>query len=41
MLEYVNRDREHVNTAESFFALLKRCHYGIFHSLSKLHLFRY
>jgi transposase-like protein len=31
----------HTNTAESFFALLKRGHYGIFHQLSKKHLFRY
>jgi transposase-like protein len=31
----------HVNTAESFFALLKRGHYGIFHKLSKKHLHRY
>jgi transposase-like protein len=31
----------HTNTAESFFALLKRGHYGIFHQLSKHHLFRY
>jgi transposase-like protein len=30
-----------VNTAESFFALLKRGHYGIFHQLSKKHLHRY
>lgn len=29
------------NTAESFFALLKRGHYGIFHHLSKKHLSRY
>lgn len=29
------------NTAESFFALLKRGHYGIFHHLSKKHLHRY
>ena len=29
------------NTAESFFALLKRGHYGIFHQLSKQHLNRY
>lgn len=29
------------NTAESFFALLKRGHYGIFHRLSKHHLHRY
>jgi hypothetical protein len=31
----------HNNTAESFFALLKRGHYGIFHQLSKQHLGRY
>jgi transposase-like protein len=31
----------HVNTAESFFSLLKRGHYGVFHRLSKKHLFRY
>jgi len=31
----------HTNTAESFFALLKRGHYGVFHQLSKKHLFRY
>ena len=29
------------NLAESFFALLKRGHYGIFHKLSKKHLHRY
>lgn len=29
------------NTVESFFALLKRGHYGIFHHLSKKHLRRY
>jgi transposase-like protein len=29
------------NTVESFFALLKRGHYGIFHQLSKKHLHRY
>ena len=39
--EYVSEDGEHTNTAESFFALLKRGHYGIFHSLSKQHLQRY
>jgi transposase-like protein len=38
---YVNIDGEHVNTAESFNALMKRGHYGIFHSLSKKHLHRY
>jgi transposase-like protein len=31
----------HTNTAESFFALLKRGHYGVFHQLSKQHLHRY
>jgi hypothetical protein len=31
----------HNNTAESFFALLKRGHYGIFHHLSKRHMGRY
>lgn len=29
------------NTAESFFALIKRGHYGIFHQLSAKHLHRY
>jgi transposase-like protein len=29
------------NTVESFFALLKRGHYGVFHQLSKRHLHRY
>ena len=31
----------HTNTAESFFSLLKRGHYGTFHQLSKKHLHRY
>jgi transposase-like protein len=31
----------HTNTAESFFALVNRGHYGIFHQLSKRHLHRY
>jgi transposase-like protein len=31
----------HTNTAESFFALLKRGHYGTFHQLSKKHLHCY
>jgi hypothetical protein len=39
--EYVNQRGDHTNTAESFFALLKRGHYGIFHKLSKKHLARY
>lgn len=38
---YVTIDGHHVNTAESFNALLKRGHYGIFHQLSKKHLHRY
>ncbi len=29
------------NTVESFFALLKRAHYGIHHQMSKQHLHRY
>jgi transposase-like protein len=39
--QLVNEEGEHTNTAESFFALLKRGHCGIFHSLSKQHQFRY
>ena len=39
--QYVNKAGEHTNTAESFFALLKRGHYGTFHQLSKKHLHRY
>jgi transposase-like protein len=31
----------HTNTAESFFCLLKRGHYGTFHQISKKHLHRY
>jgi len=31
----------HTNTAESYFALFKRGHYGIFHHFSKRHLHRY
>lgn len=31
----------HTNTAESFFALMKRGHYGVYHSMSKRHLHRY
>jgi hypothetical protein len=29
------------NSVESFFALMKRGHYGVFHQLSKKHLHRY
>ncbi len=39
--EYVNIDGEHTNTAESFIALLKRGHFGVFRSMSKQHLHRY
>jgi hypothetical protein len=43
--EYARKDADgvnvHTNTAESFFALMKRGHYGIFHKLSKKHLHRY
>jgi transposase-like protein len=36
-----SRNGINTNTAESFFALLKRGHYGTFHHLSKEHLHRY
>jgi transposase-like protein len=43
--EYVRVDADgtvvHTNTAESFFCLLKRGHYGTFHRLSEKHLHRY
>ena len=39
-LEY-SKGRDHVNTCESFFALLKRGIYGTFHAVSKKHLHRY
>lgn len=40
--EYVSRDGQaHVNTAESFFAILKRGVNGTFHSVSEQHLQRY
>lgn len=39
--EYVNSDGLHTNTAESFFALLKRGVHGTFHHVSKKHLARY
>ena len=39
-LEYSNGS-DHVNTAESFFALLKRGLYGVYHAVSKQHLHRY
>ena len=44
--EYARPDAErgisvNTNTAESYFALLKRGHYGVYHSMSKKHLHRY
>jgi transposase-like protein len=39
-LQYVNGDI-YTNTAESFFSLLKRGVLGVFHHISKKHLFRY
>lgn len=44
--EYARRDERtglkvHTNTAESFFALIKRGHYGVYHQMSKKHLHRY
>src|SRR5258708_1417850 len=38
--QYVNGDA-YTNTAESFNALVKRAHYGIYHYISKKHLHRY
>lgn len=44
-LEYARKEADgstsHVNTAESFFSLIKRGIYGNFHHVSKEHLFRY
>ena len=39
--EYVNRDGYTTNTAESYFCLIKRGHYGVYHQMSKKHLHRY
>lgn len=43
--QYVRRSKEGrkvtTNTAESFFALIKRGHYGVYHQMSKTHLHRY
>jgi transposase-like protein len=38
--QYVNGNI-YTNTAESYFALIKRGHYGVFHQISKKHLHRY
>jgi hypothetical protein len=38
--EYV-RGIAHTNTIESFWSLLKKGHYGIFHTISEKHLHRY
>lgn len=39
--EYVNAEGLHTNTAESYFALLKRGVHGTFHHISPKHLHRY
>lgn len=39
--QYVAKDGSGINTAESYFALLKRGVYGTFHHVSKRHLPRY
>ena len=39
--EYVGKDGQHTNTAESYFAILKRGVMGSFHHVSKKHLHRY
>lgn len=39
--EYVGADGINTNTAESYFALIKRGHYGTYHQMSKRHLHRY
>lgn len=43
--EYVRREPDgflaHTNTVESFFALIKRGHYGVYHTMSKGHLHLY
>jgi hypothetical protein len=39
--EYVNKSGFHTNTAESWFALLKRGIHGTFHHVSVKHLGRY
>ncbi len=39
--EYARDGFAHCNTAESFFALIKRGMYGVYHNVSKKHLHRY
>lgn len=39
--EYVNKDGDSTNTAESFFSLFKRKLYGTHHAVSRKHLHRY
>jgi transposase-like protein len=39
--ELIGGGKAHTNTAESYFALLKRGHYGIFHWFSRKHTHRY
>jgi len=39
--EYINKDGDGVNCAESFFSLLKRKFYGTHHAVSRKHLHRY
>jgi transposase-like protein len=39
--EYVRRGNVHSNTAESYFAILKRGVFGTFHSISEAHMHRY
>ena len=40
-MRYADRKAIHTNTPESFFALLKRGHYGVCHHMSRKHLGRY
>lgn len=40
-VRYADGRAIHTNTAESFFALLKRGHYGVYHHMSRKHLARY
>jgi len=40
-VRYENGEAFHTNTAESFFSLMKRGHYGTYHKMSRKHLSRY